>query len=152
MKSKMSQKFNNALWSVFDDLMRATGKKFTLPLNLDIQVEKIVIQKRENSKSGQFTEVIQITEKQRIQEVIKFFVERKSGWLRPWDTVPFGVFSLSLIDSQKNNAYTFFVSGGVIVTFSQQLQERLWRFPQEGDYDRLASILGLESYKQFNEK
>ncbi|MEO1643611.1 MAG: hypothetical protein AAFR67_00380 [Chloroflexota bacterium] len=141
----MPKKFKNRLWLWFDSLMRATGKKYTLPLLSDIEVDTIIIKKQRSANASEWIS-IKITDKDTIQSVINFFDTRKDNWMRPWDTVPAGVFSITLSNS-NGSGQSFFVSGGVMVTFHDG--GHLWRFLNTGDYDELATLLGIEPYEQF---
>ncbi|MEO0595613.1 MAG: hypothetical protein AAF126_05840, partial [Chloroflexota bacterium] len=75
-------------WSLFDKFMQITSKKYTLPINHDMRVDRVKIM---NVRSGYHLKrdvTTYISDEQQIQSLINFFEARKSGWWQPWGTRP----------------------------------------------------------------
>lgn len=127
------------LW--FDNLMRKTGKQYSLPIEQYAEVDKLTIKTWRLPNASNY-ETTYITDETIVSSVINFFISHKSNWLRPWDTVPVGQFSITLIN-KNGDGQTFFVSGAVIVTFDQD-GKHLWRFIESKDYYELICFLDLD--------
>ena len=131
------------IWDKFDAYLRKYAKRHTLPIGKYTNIETLVIYERLSDPIVVNRRAIRIENKTSIAQVIDFFDERKEDWLRPWDTVPIGTFSLAL-ETHENTVAKFWVSGGVIVTHDEKAH--LWRFSDDDDYNTLAAILGLDPY------
>lgn len=128
------------LMRLYDRFMKATSKRYTLPVENWTNITHVVV-KRRGLSDARNQEVLILEDYDTVQAVIEFFTERKSGWMHPWDTLPAGRCRVTLYCSDEAMR-TFYVFGGVIITFDEK-GYYLWRFSESEDYNELSRIVGL---------
>lgn len=141
----MIHRILNTLWRWIERFAYKTAKRYDLSIESLDRANCIFVQ-RHALAPGVNEGNINIDQQHRVDEVLSFFIAKKSGWIKPWDTAPSGSFSVTFF-ANGEILRTFYVSN-ILVVWGKS-GEHLWRELEEGEHDRLRRLLGMETYDAY---